>query len=199
MIFGISDTDAVVIGAIAGLIAAGVASGGLIYNARSFSRMRKADESREKAEELRVLEGVYREIGHGMKEYRLLEAESQEAVSLNPDYLKQPEKEEEEKIRSEKMKVLLSENFSDISWLCFLIRHQIIKNVILVNAFKDSIVSWYGFFAFKRPDDVNDLEVFPDFQILAQQYIHEIKHTKEDRPNSTDIPNQSKYFNPPRL
>lgn len=199
MIFGISDADAAVISAIAGSIAAVVASGGLIYNARSFATLRKADESREKAEELRVLEGIYREIAHGMKEYRLLESESQETGSLNPNYLKQPEKEEEENIRSEKMKVLLSENFSDISWLCFLIRHDIIKSDILVNAFKDSIVNWFKFFALERPDDVNDLEVFPDFQILAQQYILERKHTKADLQKCMDIPNQSKYFNPPKL
>jgi hypothetical protein len=162
-----------VISAIAGSIATVVATGGLIYNARSFTRLRKADESRERAEQLRALEGINREIARGMKEYRLLDAESTKDKSLKLDYLKPAEKEEEEKIRSEKLKVLLSENFADISWLCFLFRHDIIKDKTLVNAFKDSIVDWYGFFALKRPDDVGNLEVFPDFQILAQQYILE--------------------------
>lgn len=51
------------------LVGAVVAAIALRYNAKSFSRFTKAEDLKEKAEELRVFDGIYGEIARGLKEY----------------------------------------------------------------------------------------------------------------------------------
>lgn len=51
------------------LVGAVVAAIALRYNAKSFSRFTKAEDLKEKAEELRVVDGIYGEIARGLKEY----------------------------------------------------------------------------------------------------------------------------------
>lgn len=135
------------------LIAVSVASIGLIFTAWSFYRLGKT-------EQLRVLEGIYREIARGLKEFRLLDAES-------------PKIGEEEKVRQKKLNVLLSEEFADINWLCFLIRNGKIKDRTLVNAFENPILDWSYFFEQRMPNKVHDDSLFPDFKILYRKLRHE--------------------------
>jgi hypothetical protein len=161
-----------VVSAVSGSAAAMVAGIALRYNALSFNRLRKTEESRAKGEELKVFEGVYRDIARGLKEYRLLKAEIR-PQSVNIDYTKQREQTEEEKVRLEKLRVLNSEFLADVTWLCWLIRHGQIKDDAIIRTVKDQIIDWYLGFAERRPSDVGNWEVFADFQYLAQQYIKE--------------------------
>jgi len=87
---------------ISGLVATVVAAIALRYNAMSFDRLKKAEDLRERTEELRTLEGIYRDIARNLKDFRLLEAES-------------PKVGEEENTRQRKLEVMLSETFADIN------------------------------------------------------------------------------------
>lgn len=139
---------------IVAIIATLAAVGGLIFTGVSFIRLGKT-------EEVRGFEGVYRDIARGLKEYRLLEAESPRS----------DKKQEEE--RQRKLEVLNSEFLADVSWLCYLIRHGQIKDETLVRSLKDQIIDWYYGFAERRPMDVNISGVFADFQILALRFIYD--------------------------
>lgn len=146
---------------VSGFVATGAAVGALVYTGLSFNRLRKT-------EELKFTEAIYRDIARGMKEHNLLEAES-------------PKPGEEELVYSRKLTVLLSETFSDINWLCFLIRHGRIKDGTLVNAFKDSIIDWYHIFEERMPEKVSNMESYPDFKILYRTY----KKEREEKRNET--------------
>ena len=136
-----------IVSAISALIAAVVATIGLF-------RLKKT-------EELRGFEAVYRDIARGLKEYRLLEAESPRDI------------EEQEQEHESKLRVLYSEFLADVSWLCYLIRHGQIEDETLVGSLRDQIIDWYFGFVERRPLDFLNLNVFPDFQILANRFIYD--------------------------
>jgi hypothetical protein len=66
------------------VVAVFIAAVALKYNAKTFEYAAKSFENVRKTEELRVLEGIYREISRGLKEYNLLEAESPSADAESP-------------------------------------------------------------------------------------------------------------------
>lgn len=104
-----------------------------------------------KTEELKLVVGVYRDIAGSLKEYNL-------------------------KIHTEKEEFFLTEFFSDLNWLCYLIRHGQIKDDELINAFRDQIITWYGFFEkSERPDVVKNVTSYPDFKYLYPQMKLEIE------------------------
>lgn len=131
-----------------------VASIGLIFTGLSFYKFGKI-------EELRGFEAIYGDIARGLKEQRLLEAESPKRI------------EEQEQERQRKVDVLTSEFLADVSWLCYLIRHGQVNDETLVGSLKDQIINWYDGFAERRPEDVVNMDVFPDFQILATRFIYD--------------------------
>ncbi len=137
------------------LIASLAAVGGLIFAGFSFRRLGKT-------EELKLVEGAYRDIARSLKEYNLINAESPVPA--------------ETEAHSRKEQFLLTEFFSDLNWLCYLIRHGQIKDDELINAFRGQIITWYVFF--EKSEDaevVKNVTSYPDFKILYLQMKLEIE------------------------
>jgi hypothetical protein len=134
------------------LIASFAAVGGLIFTGFSFWRLGKT-------EELKLLVEVYRDIARSLREYNLY-AESPTST-----------------VHTEKEEFLLTEFFSDVNWLCYLIRHGQIKDDELIKAFRDQIITWYGFFKkSERPEVVKNITSYPDFKYLYPQMKLEIEN-----------------------
>jgi hypothetical protein len=129
-----------------------VAAIGLIFTGWSFYRLGKT-------EELRSVEAIYRDIVRNLKEFRLLEAESPKAEELI--------------VHTKKLQVMLSETFADINWLCILILKGRIKDLSLINVFKNAIIDWSYVFEERMSEKVNDNKIFTEFKILYRKYRHE--------------------------
>jgi len=98
-----------------------------------------------KTEELKLVVEVYRDIASSLKEYH-------------------------KQINTEKEEFFLTEFFSDLNWLCYLIRHGQIKDDELIYAFRDQMITWYGLFVkSERPEVVNNVTSYPDFKYLYLQ------------------------------
>jgi hypothetical protein len=98
-----------------------------------------------KTEELKLVVEVYRDIASSLKEYQ-------------------------KQTKTEKEEFFLTEFFSDINTLCYLIRHRQIKDDELIYMFRDQLITWYGFFEkYERPDVVNNNTSYPDFKYLYRQ------------------------------
>jgi hypothetical protein len=98
-----------------------------------------------KTEELRLVLEVYRDIANSLKEHR---------KQTDP----------------EKKEFFLTEFFSDVNTLCYLIRHGQIKDDELIYMFRDQLITWYGFFVeSERPNVVNNVTSYPDFKHLYRQ------------------------------
>ena len=147
-----SDSLYVAASAISGLIAAVVAAIGLFYSGKSYTRLSKA-------EELRVLEGMNRDIGRGFKEHNLLDAET-------------PKDDEEKKAHSDKLRALNLNSYDDINWLCYLIRHGQIRDDRLIKAYENQIVTWYYMFEAYLPDKFAKEGSYVELKRLYQDLIN---------------------------
>jgi len=140
---------------IVAVVAALAAVGGLVFAGFSFRRLGKT-------EELKLVEEVHRQVVRSLKDYNLAKADSQTPPNVG--------------FHSQKEEFLLTEFFSDLNWLCYLIRHGQIKDDGLINAFRAQIMTWYSFFTkAERPDVVKNDTSYPDFKILVPQMKLEIE------------------------
>lgn len=99
-----------------------------------------------------------RDIGHGFKEFNLLDAESP--------------KNDEKKVHAGKLRALNLNSYDDINWFCYLIRHGQIKDQRLVNPYKGQIITrYYQLLAHLPNKFVNDGS-YPELKSLHQDFIN---------------------------
>jgi hypothetical protein len=99
-----------------------------------------------------------------MKEFHLLQAEPIQ------------EKQELFDSRVKKLRVLLSDIFDYINWMCFLINAKKIKDETLMKGFKSQIIYYYELLKETMPDQASDETTYKSFKALYRK-LKEEKNT----------------------
>jgi hypothetical protein len=114
---------------------------GFVYTIRTFRRARKVDE-------LRMLEGIYKDI-------RVLQRELRDIPQDDTDKIEEWD----------------SSFFNTLEWFSFLVNSNMLKQKKFIDFFRFSIIEWYEkiFLVHAGVSDVDNDKIYPEFKKLYKK------------------------------
>lgn len=130
--------------------------GSLIFTGITFIRLRKS-------EQVKLVEGILRDVRSLTKEFNLMHAED-------------PQDPREIEVLDTKLDRLVDHTFGILNWYAFLIKTKEIHDKKLVKYYRPQIIHWYDTMFTKRlPQFVDDKTAFPYIKELYKKYKNELE------------------------